>query len=128
MQIQKVNNSQNTSFGLLYSDFLSKNHQKIIRPIFPKLASIGKHVDIVLSTTMGPAQKGRDYTIFTECIEIKAHPKTESKTIGKTVIERVLTNKLLGKSEEQLKAGREEILNAAFRAAKESLRPLTLNA
>ncbi|MCR4881069.1 MAG: hypothetical protein K6A44_03860 [bacterium] len=128
MQIQKVNSAQNTSFGLLYTDFLSKNHQNLIKPIFPKLAGIGKHVDIVLSTTMGPAKKGSDYTIFTECIEIKAHPKANSKTIGKTVIERVFTNKLLGKGEKELKAGREEILNAAFSAAKESLRPLTLNA
>ena len=67
----KINNiQQSSSFGLLYTQFLSKEHEKLIRPIFPKLANLGKKADIVLTSKSIVAEQGNDYKILVDGIQV----------------------------------------------------------
>ena len=127
MLIQNIK-SGNTSFGLLHFYLLSDRHKKLINPIFPKLANIGKKVDITASTRVRPEVIGGDYMILTECLELVSKPKVNSKNPGQTAIERIFTNKYINANESKLKMAHDEILSAAYRAAKKSLTPRTLNA
>lgn len=109
MEISRVNN--NNSFGLLHTCLLSDAHQKLIKPIFPKLANIGKSIDLNVLTAVREAQRGSDYIIWAECLELRAQPK--NSIFGNTFHKRFFLNQLATDTPEKTKATQKEILDAA---------------